>query len=80
VKKGIQGCGVDTITGEPGTEFKLPFVVWDRHAPAKNATAERIIRVISPCRSQELYCPGYGAALAFSWTLLAFSWNILAFF
>jgi hypothetical protein len=61
-KKGIQGCGIDTVTREPGTEYTLKFIVWDRNVPPKMATAERIIRVISPCSEQELYCPGLGAA------------------
>lgn len=60
IKKGIQGCGVDALTAEPGTEYSFLFQVWDRNVPPKTVTVERNIRVISPCSDEELYCPGYG--------------------
>ena len=60
-KKGIQGCGIDTVSSSPGSEFTLTFVVWDRHVPPMMATADRVIRVMSPCSVNELYCTDIGA-------------------
>lgn len=60
LKKGIQGCGIDTSESQPGTEFKLKFAVWDRHVPPMMTTAERLIRVTSPCAVAEIYCAGIG--------------------
>ena len=65
IKKGIQGCGIDALTAEPGTEYELSFQVWDRSVPPKSATVTRNIRVISPCDEQETYCPGYGVYIYF---------------
>lgn len=59
-KKGIQGCGVDTVLAAPGTEYRLKFVVWDRNVPSMMATAERIIRVETPCDAEELFCGDIG--------------------
>lgn len=62
VKKGIQGCGVDTVSSSPDTDYTLKFVVWDRSVPAMMTTAERRIRVMSPCGVNEIYCADIGAA------------------
>ena len=57
VNKGIQGCGVDTVTAPVGTEVAVTFLVWDRGQPPQRAHATRLIRVVSPCDDGEVYCP-----------------------
>ena len=58
VRKGINGCGVNTTHGAIGAEFKLVFQAWDDGVPAKSATVTRLIRVVSPCAKNEIYCDG----------------------
>jgi hypothetical protein len=55
-RKGIHGCGVDTVNAPVGTVFTLNFTVTDKHVPPASATVQRLIRVISPCPAQK-YCP-----------------------
>jgi hypothetical protein len=64
--KGIQGCGIDTESAEPGTEYHLQFVVWDRNVPPMMATVERVIRVLSPCSPPEAYCSGIGTVQCYT--------------
>eukprot|EP00892_Ulva_mutabilis_P005686 jgi/Ulvmu1/348/UM001_0353.1 len=56
-KKGLQGCGVDTVNGTVGSKFELTFVVFDRDQPPANASLQQSIIVTSPCASSQTYCP-----------------------
>lgn len=55
--KGLQGCGVDTVSASIGTSFNISFVVLDSHRPPSSASIQRTVVVISPCASSEVYCP-----------------------
>ncbi len=49
VIKGIQGCGVNTLSGAVGAQFALQFVVFNSAQPALSANVSRTIIVASPC-------------------------------
>ncbi|KXZ51178.1 hypothetical protein GPECTOR_13g665 [Gonium pectorale] len=55
-------CGVDTAGGAVGSAFRLQLVVYD--TKGANATAERVISVISPCATGQHYCEVAPAAAA----------------
>lgn len=59
---GLQGCGVDTVNGDPGTEFEITFAVFDRSQPPATASLRQSIIVTSPCSSTQVYCPGKAPA------------------
>jgi len=48
--KGLAGCGVDTWAKE-GTQFTIPFWVWDVGTPTRNATVSRTVVITSACPS-----------------------------
>jgi hypothetical protein len=49
VTKGIQGCGVNTLSGTVGAQFALQFVVFNSAQPALSANVSRTIVVATPC-------------------------------
>eukprot|EP00892_Ulva_mutabilis_P003917 jgi/Ulvmu1/1898/UM012_0056.1 len=61
--KGLDSCGIDTIQAAVGTEYSLPFVVFDHSVPPLMATATRYVRVVEPCASGETYCPSVPSQL-----------------
>lgn len=59
----MQGCGIDGISAPVGTTWKLPFIVFDSHMPAAQASLTKTITLLAPCPSfADVYCPGAAAA------------------
>lgn len=61
-QKGIAGCGIDSVGGNIDQEFAIVFAVWDLGSPAQMATAQRTMRIVSPCAADQIFCdgvPGY---------------------
>lgn len=56
IRKGLSGCGIDTVNAPVNTEFSLQFTVSDFSNPAATVTVERLITVVSPCEQGTLYC------------------------
>jgi hypothetical protein len=56
-RKGLSGCGIDTVNAPVDTIFFLLFTVSDFSFPPATSTAQRIIKVVSPCEESEIYCP-----------------------
>ena len=56
-RKGLSGCGIDTVRAPVGTWFSLNFTVFDLHIPAATTNVQRIVLVVSPCSQEEVYCP-----------------------
>lgn len=55
--KGLDGCGVDSANAAVGTEFAVPFGVFDHDVLPLYASRTRYVRVVSPCADGESYCP-----------------------
>jgi hypothetical protein len=55
--KGIKGC-VDTTSARIGEEFVINYQVWDKGVPSKSTTASRVLRIVSPCATNEIFCDG----------------------
>ena len=47
-------CGVDTVNADIGTTYTLTYVVYN--SAGMEATAQRVISVISPCDSGKYLC------------------------
>lgn len=59
---GLQGCGINSGSAPVGTAWELPFVVFDTHMPAAQASLTKTISLISPCPSfKDIHCPGAAA-------------------
>jgi hypothetical protein len=56
-RKGLSGCGIDTVNSPVGTVFALAFTVSDLSFPPATSEALRLITVISPCEPGQTYCP-----------------------
>jgi hypothetical protein len=56
-RKGLSGCGINTVNGEVGSVLSLTFSVSDFSYPPATTTVQRLITVISPCKYGEIYCP-----------------------
>ncbi len=59
VTKGVQGCGINTLSGAVGAQFVLQFVVFNSAQPALSANASRTIIVASPCATGEPHSCSY---------------------
>eukprot|EP00892_Ulva_mutabilis_P001791 jgi/Ulvmu1/11612/UM008_0013.1 len=60
--KGLQGCGIDSVGAPAGTSWLLPFVVFDKHRPAEQASLVKTVTLLAPCSSfTDTYCPGAAA-------------------
>lgn len=57
VRKGLSGCGVNTVQASVGTWFSVNFTVSDFNTPPATSSVQRLILVVSPCADQETYCP-----------------------
>jgi hypothetical protein len=56
-RKGLSGCGIDTVNAPVGTVFGLAFTVSDLSFPPSTSEALRRIIVVSPCEEGQMYCP-----------------------
>jgi hypothetical protein len=56
-RKGVSGCGIDTVSAPVGTVFALAFTVSDLSFPPITSEALRRIVVVSPCEQGQTYCP-----------------------
>lgn len=56
-RKGLSGCGVDTVMAPVGTLFSVGFTVLDYSTPPALSSVQRMIMVVSPCSQEEIYCP-----------------------
>jgi hypothetical protein len=56
-RKGLSGCGIDTLNAPVGTEFALAFTVSDLSIPPATSEVLRRIIVVSPCKPGQTYCP-----------------------
>jgi hypothetical protein len=56
-RKGLSGCGIDTVNAPVGTVFVLKFTVSDLSFPPATSEAQRHIIVVSPCGQDQTYCP-----------------------
>ena len=56
-RKGLSGCGIDTLTAAVGTFYAVIFTVMDLSTPPATTTAKRYVEVVSPCESAKIYCP-----------------------
>jgi hypothetical protein len=56
-RKGLSGCGIDTVNAPVGTLFFLTFTVSDLAIPPATSEVVRLITVASPCREGQIYCP-----------------------
>jgi hypothetical protein len=56
-RKGLSGCGIDTLSAPVGTVFGLAFTVSDLSMPPATSEVLRRIMVVSPCGEGHTYCP-----------------------
>jgi hypothetical protein len=56
-RKGLSGCGIDTVSAPVGTVFDLAFTVSDLSIPPATSEVLRHIMVVSPCEESQTYCP-----------------------
>jgi hypothetical protein len=56
-RKGLSGCGIDTVNAPVGTVFNLKFTVSDLSFPPAISEVQRRIVVVSPCEQGQTYCP-----------------------
>jgi hypothetical protein len=56
-RKGLSGCGIDTVNAPVGTVFVLAFTVSDYSFPPATSEVLRRIIVVSPCDQGQTYCP-----------------------
>ena len=56
-RKGLSGCGIDTLNAPVDTEFSLRFTLTDFSNPPATVSVERRIIVVSPCQHGDIYCP-----------------------
>jgi hypothetical protein len=56
-RKGLAGCGVDTVNAPVGTVFVVAFTVSDLSFPPATSEVVRRILVVSPCNRGQTYCP-----------------------
>lgn len=56
-RKGLSGCGIDTVQASVGTWFTLNLTVFDWHVPPAIKSVQRLILVVTPCAQEEIYCP-----------------------
>jgi hypothetical protein len=56
-RKGLSGCGIDTLSAPVGTVFSLEFTVSDLSIPPAASEVLRRIVVVSPCKEGHTYCP-----------------------
>lgn len=55
--QGLQSCDIDTANAPVGTVYKITFMVHTNTHPAATSTVSRLVRVVSPCQEDEVYCP-----------------------
>jgi hypothetical protein len=56
-RKGLSGCGIDTVNAPVGTVFGLKLAVSDLSVPPATFEVVRRIIVVSPCGQGQTYCP-----------------------
>jgi hypothetical protein len=56
-RKGLSGCGIDTVNAAVGSVFALTFTVSDLSFPPATSEVQRRIIVVSPCGQGQTYCP-----------------------
>jgi hypothetical protein len=56
-RKGLSGCGIDTVNSPVDNLFLLTFTVSDFSTPPATSYIHRLITIISPCAPGETYCP-----------------------
>jgi hypothetical protein len=57
-RKGLSGCGIDTVSAPVDTVFSLVFTTSDLNFPPATSEVVRLITVVSPCGQGQMYCPG----------------------
>ena len=64
-------CGVDTVNADIGTTYTVTYVVYN--SAGMEATAQRVISVISPCDSGQYLCGSTCSAVSTAGSSCAWS-------